>query len=337
MRLPWLPALLFASAIALGTSLPLPARAQRVALRDVDAATARVVAIAAGSVHDPGSAGSAGTWWGTGFFVSAGGQMVTAAHVVAEAHTLVVIPAVPTAPVALARVIYFDPEHDIAVIQVECDTAPGVIDMTRAGRERVVAGDQISVSGYSGSDAHERSPAVTVGHISRQTASGTVELAAAINPGQSGGPVLSDDGTVLGLVSARATPESGVQSVAFIEPRDRIVAALAAAPAQTQPVTARTSLAELACYASGSTSLSELPQAEVLDAWVQARRDDERVLVLLAAHRWVQRERARVGGAGSAAELEHWAHDRATALIAAAPFLCISYPPLAPLAVGAAR
>lgn len=73
------------------------------------------------------------------------------------------------------------------------------------------------ISGYP-FDASEPNPAVSTGSISRSRLDGTVELSASVNPGNSGGPVTTQDGTLIGILVAGANVEHGAQGFAMFEP-----------------------------------------------------------------------------------------------------------------------
>src|SRR5690606_23362783 len=141
---------------------------------------------------------------GSGFVVATD-RVVTNAHVVAGVDRPVV--ELPGGEVREGRVVYYDPVDDLAVIAVPDLTAeplPVVAPLAVGGRA-VVQGYPYGGRFASGSagviqvgptavpDSYGRSPA------EREVYS----LAAVVRPGNSGGPVLTTDGEVAGVVFAR--------------------------------------------------------------------------------------------------------------------------------------
>ncbi|WP_345803119.1 MarP family serine protease [Microbacterium sp. AZCO] len=141
---------------------------------------------------------------GSGFVV-ARDRVVTNAHVVAGVDAPVV--EVPGAEAREGRIVYFDPVNDLAVIAVDgLDAAP-----LRLGRT-LAAGATAVVQGYPYGGPFTQTNASVL-------STGTVEmpdiysdstdpreiysLEAAVRPGNSGGPLLTDDGVVAGIVFAR--------------------------------------------------------------------------------------------------------------------------------------
>lgn len=140
-------------------------------------------------------------------FVSAPGQVMTNAHVVAGLRT-VSVQVGGRGRTYAGRVVVFDPKRDLAVVQVPGLAAPVLhlgTELSR-GDQAVVAGFP-GGGGYSVGAARVRSEmAATGSDIYGQ--SGTVRriysLYATVRPGNSGGPLLSTTGTVDGVVFARS-------------------------------------------------------------------------------------------------------------------------------------
>lgn len=142
---------------------------------------------------------------GSGFVV-APDRVVTNAHVVAGVDAPVVH--LDNQPLREGRVVYFDPTDDLAVIAVDgLDAAPLLITST------LPVGAAAVVQGYPYGGPLEQTPAqvLSVGTVSVPdiTDSGSAarsiySLAAEVKPGDSGGPLLTGDGEVAGIVFARA-------------------------------------------------------------------------------------------------------------------------------------
>jgi S1-C subfamily serine protease len=189
----------------------LPESPAPVALPDrqaVDTGTIR----AGGSVVKITALGCGDEQEGSGF-VTTGGLVVTNAHVVAGTSTISVATRVGTS--TSATVIAFDPELDLAILR----TAPlGVPDLTIASNF-ISRGDPAVVLGYPGGGPFTADGA---GVLSRFEAQGrdiydesvtnriVYEIDSIVRPGNSGGPLVSPDGTVVGVVFSRSSTNPNV-------------------------------------------------------------------------------------------------------------------------------
>ncbi len=156
---------------------------------------------------------------GSGFLISADGQIVTAAHVVQVADEVSV--RFVTGDVVTARVLASDPSADVALIKV--DTVPAGIEPVVLGdSDSAKVGEEVFVIGAPYGIAHS----LTAGHVSgRRTPSQLfggfeqVELLqtdAAINQGNSGGPMFNMRGEVIGIVSHILSSSGSFQGVGFV-------------------------------------------------------------------------------------------------------------------------
>lgn len=143
---------------------------------------------------------------GTGWVVADDGLVVTNAHVVAGAERVTVTP--PGEGRSVARVVAFDPSRDLAVLDVPDLDRPG-LDL--AGP--LSRGDVAAVAGYPLSGPYEVGAARVSAVLSARGddiygTGGVVRevyaLRADVNPGNSGGPLLTQDGDVAGVVFARS-------------------------------------------------------------------------------------------------------------------------------------
>ncbi|MEV8339396.1 MarP family serine protease [Leucobacter sp. NPDC077196] len=147
---------------------------------------------------------------GTGF-VAAEDRIVTNAHVVAGIETPLV--ELPGEPARDGTVVYFDPVDDLAVIAVDVDASPLPID------DSLVAGSGGAVQGYpyggpfttvaAGVLATRDTPVSDIYGSSTSPRSIHV-LSADVRPGNSGGPLLTPEGGVAGVVFARDTERTNV-------------------------------------------------------------------------------------------------------------------------------
>lgn len=171
---------------------------------------------------------------GTGF-VAAEDRIVTNAHVVAGVSDPVV--ELPDGTVREGRIVYFDPVDDLAVIAVDdIDVAPlPVADALVTGQEGVVQGYP-----YGGPFTMGGARVLSVGVVDVPDIHGTASaprdiyaLAAAVRPGNSGGPLLTPAGDVAGVVFARA--DSG-EDIGYAMTPAEFAPVVAQAPALTQSV-----------------------------------------------------------------------------------------------------
>lgn len=150
---------------------------------------------------------------GSGFIV-APDRIVTNAHVVAGVNEPVV--EVPGGGAFSGRVVYFDPTNDLAVISVSGMTA-GPIPLGPTlpqGSDAVFAGYPLGGPFQSGSARVERVTDVTINDIygNNPHTMEVYQLAAHVQQGNSGGPLLATNGTVVGVIFAKSTD---IQNVGY--------------------------------------------------------------------------------------------------------------------------
>ncbi len=187
------------------TGVPVPS-GDAVTPAATEAARRSVVKIEGAAHVDGGVRGQEGS----GFVYSAG-HVLTNAHVVAGVSD----PSVQVGGVGLpyrARVVLFDPRTDVAVLDVPGLPSPSLDFAGQAHRT-----DPAVVAGYP-QDGGLDLRAATV--ASRLTATGQdiygdnsttrdiYQLRADVRPGNSGGPLLTTDGRVYGIVFARSSAEA---------------------------------------------------------------------------------------------------------------------------------
>jgi S1-C subfamily serine protease len=136
-------------------------------------------------------------------------RIVTNAHVVAGVAEPVV--EAPNGQALDGRVVYFDPDDDLAVIAVSGLTAPP-LELAFP----LAVGDQGVVDGYPFGGPFTSGPAEVLAVSTEQIADiygqstsprGVYSLAATVNPGNSGGPFLTTDGEIAGVVFARSATD----------------------------------------------------------------------------------------------------------------------------------
>ena len=156
---------------------------------------------------------------GSGFLISSDGTIMTAAHVVQMAEDVAV--RWVNGEVSKAAIISTNRNADIAIIRAE--SVPETINpLILADSDAVRIGDEVFIIGTPMTYAHS----LTVGHVSaRRTPKDLfggiepVELLqtdAAINEGNSGGPMFNMDGEVIGVVSHIFSKSGGSQGLGFV-------------------------------------------------------------------------------------------------------------------------
>lgn len=215
--------------IAQAFTAPLPT------IPDIDTGTSNLANASRSVVRITGNAfRCAQSQSGSGFVV-APDRVLTNAHVVAGVGEPVV--EVPGGGVHVAQIVYFDPIDDLAVLAVDGLTAQplpfaptlaegstGVIDGYPLGgpfsshAARVVSVDTILVP-----DIHGRNPSPRQVYV----------LAAEVQPGESGGPLLTEGGAVAGVVFAKGETHANLGYALTME---EVAPVLARAESLASPV-----------------------------------------------------------------------------------------------------
>ena len=169
---------------------------------------------------------------GTGFVVDQDGHIVTAAHVVNGAHSITV--KFQDGTTRKATVLGQDDATDVAVIKID-PSGLTLHPLTLGSSSSVGVGDDVAAIGDPFGYARSISTGIVSG-VDRTikapngfTIAHALQTDAAMNPGNSGGPVLNADGQVIGIADQIATDGSADQSsgVGFAVPIDLVKSALA--------------------------------------------------------------------------------------------------------------
>ena len=156
---------------------------------------------------------------GSGVLISPDGRVLTAAHVVHTADEINV--EFLDGTVVRATVIASEPEADVALLQLDRVPEAAVV-ATLGDSDGAEVGDQVFVVGAPYGIGHT----LTVGHISARHKPNTIysgmslaeflQTDAAINQGNSGGPMFSMAGEVIGVVSHIISKSGGFEGLGFV-------------------------------------------------------------------------------------------------------------------------
>ena len=185
-----------------------------------DAVGALIRRLLSGAAGSPGGDDGASRALGSGFVIRADGLIVTNRHVVAGARSVRVL--LPDARELPAKILGVDAVTDIALLKVSAGNLPAL----RLGSTRSVSvGDAVIAIG----NPFGLGQSVSAGIISARARTleddpyiDFLQTDAAINHGNSGGPLLSTDGTVIGVTSAIFSPSGGSVGLGFAIPAEAV-------------------------------------------------------------------------------------------------------------------
>jgi S1-C subfamily serine protease len=153
---------------------------------------------------------------GSGFLIDNQGNILTNNHVVDGATSVKVI--INDSPVD-AKVVGTDPIDDLALINVDPAKVTGITPLDLADSSSVKPGQMVIAIG----NPYGLEDTVTVGVISGLNRtigdlSGMLQTDADLNPGNSGGPLLDANGSVVGINTAIESGTSGSTGIGFAVP-----------------------------------------------------------------------------------------------------------------------
>jgi TPR repeat protein len=143
---------------------------------------------------------------GSGAIVSRSGLVLTAAHVIIGANSVKVYTA---QGLRGAKVVQIDEANDIAILQLDAGTYPA---LPIAASRRVRLGQTVATIGFPNIEIQGFSPKVTRGEISSLNGAGddprAWQISAPVQPGNSGGPLLDENGNLIGVVVSKLSIEA---------------------------------------------------------------------------------------------------------------------------------
>ena len=171
-----------------------------------------------------------GTSFGSGFILTENGYVVTNAHVVEGATSVTV--STHAGEELEAKLVGSDSANDVAVLKVEAEGLPAV---TIGSSNDLIVGDQVVAIGNPLGDL---TSTMTVGYVSAKdrdvttdnTIINMIQTDAAINSGNSGGPLFNMKGEVVGITTAKYSGASSsgasIESIGFAIPIDDVIGML---------------------------------------------------------------------------------------------------------------
>jgi len=160
---------------------------------------------------------------GSGFIVTADGYILTNYHVIENAHkgNLDVTVMLHDGTPYTAVIVGTEPDNDIAVLKIE---AEGLNAASLGDSDELLVGDKVYAVG---NPLGELEFSMTTGYVSAKdrtivTSDGAdsinmFQFDAAVNSGNSGGPVYNELGQVVGVVTAKYA-DTGVEGIGFAVP-----------------------------------------------------------------------------------------------------------------------
>ncbi|MDO8303171.1 MAG: Rcs stress response system protein RcsF [Sedimentisphaerales bacterium] len=151
---------------------------------------------------------------GTAFFVDKAGYLVTAHHVIERAKRIQIK---TVSGMLAAKVLFGDAATDIAILKVEGNDFEA---LSLAASSVVKTGDKICTIGYPNIQMQGQEAKYTEGVISSLSGPGNnpryFQISTAVQPGNSGGPLVNDAGQVVGVVTARLSDAAAIEETGAI-------------------------------------------------------------------------------------------------------------------------
>lgn len=161
-------------------------------------------------VQTPDERGKPENGIGSGVIVDDAGDILTSLHVVSHATDIKLTFA--DGSESSAKVVNTQPENDIAVLQASNPPDPivpavlGNPNAVRVGDDAYVVGNPLGLYGSMSAGVISGLNRSFSPPNDNRSLKGLIQIDAAVNPGNSGGPLLNRDGQVIGIVAALVNP-----------------------------------------------------------------------------------------------------------------------------------
>ena len=209
---------------------------------------------------EPHRAGS-----GTGIFVTNDGHLITNAHVVKDCLEIRV--GTGSGNFEVGSVVAKDPTNDLALLKV--NAKPSKVGALRFG---VRVGENVEAFGYPLSQVLATSGNFTTGNVTALAGLGDdsrfYQISAPVQPGNSGGPLLDEDGNLVGIVSSKLNVWSEIKAQGDIPEKVNFAIKASAAAQFLQDNGVKFQIGE-ATQAMKGPDLAD--EAKALSAYVECR------------------------------------------------------------------
>lgn len=163
---------------------------------------------------------------GSGFLLSPNGYLVTNTHIIQDADSVYIQST--KGDIYKAKVVYADRKYDLAILQVHEDSSFRMKTALPYGFEAGPSdlGERVFTLGFPREEI-----VYGEGYLSSKTGyrgdSTAYQVAISVNPGNSGGPLLDENGNVIGIISGKQTSTEGAT---FAIKTDYLFRAISAIP-----------------------------------------------------------------------------------------------------------
>lgn len=151
---------------------------------------------------------------GTGFFVDKNGYLITAYHVIQGSKLIKINTSIGLVD---ASVVFGDVATDIAILKIE---GSNFSILPLVSSSSVKTGDKIFTMGYPNIRMQGQEPKYTDGTISSLSGSSNnlryFQISIPVQPGNSGGPLVNEQGCVVGVVTARLSDAIAISETGSI-------------------------------------------------------------------------------------------------------------------------
>jgi S1-C subfamily serine protease len=162
---------------------------------------------------------------GSGFVWNKAGHIITNFHVVYGADAITVT--VGDRQDYRAKVVGLDPDHDLAVLQIQAPEE-ALTPISIGSSQELRTGQRVLAIGNPFGLDHTLTTGVvsalgrTIKSMTDRTIDGVIQTDAAINPGNSGGPLLDSAGRLIGINTQIISPSGAYAGIGFAVPVDTI-------------------------------------------------------------------------------------------------------------------